>query len=62
MKPFLKMFLALFSVFMVILVLTTIDQTNTIPGQWATITGNFIGFIPYSMLIVYALYHVFRRK
>lgn len=57
-----KVFLVLFSAFMIIYVLNVVDQLNTpIVGDWATITTNFINAMPYLFLIFLGIYQATRK-
>lgn len=62
MNRFIKVFLVIFSVFMIILVLNVVDQLNTpLMGDWALITTNFINTLPYLILIFLGIFYVSKR-
>jgi hypothetical protein len=62
MNRFIRVFMVIFVVFLMILFLNTVDQMNTpLSGDWAAITTNFIGVMPYMMLIFFGLFYALKR-
>jgi hypothetical protein len=56
-------FIVIFIVFIIALLLNYIDQLGTpLLGDWTTITNNWIGVMPYIMLIFMGFYEVLRRR
>jgi hypothetical protein len=60
---FIRVFGVLFVVFLIILLLNSVDQMNTpLSGDWTVITNNFLGLMPYVMLIFFGLFYALKRS
>jgi hypothetical protein len=60
---FIKVFGTIFVVFLIVLILNTMGQMNSpMPGDWATVTTNYLGFAPYVMLIFFGLFYALKGK